>query len=110
MDIGIKVANEIIGLHSQAAATGRALAQSTRQAEFYHEENARLKVSCRASRALLVQQDDGLVRCRMHCGTFVWASRAKGVAEAAAQYSSNVTVLITCCLHCDHGVECSCTG
>jgi hypothetical protein len=44
VDIGIKVANEIIGLHSQAAATGRALAQSTRQAEYFQDENERLKV------------------------------------------------------------------
>lgn len=44
VDIGIKVANEIMGLHSQAAATGRALEESTRQAEFLQEENERLKV------------------------------------------------------------------
>lgn len=47
VDIGIKVANEIMGLHSQAAATGRALEESTRQAEFLQEENERLKVGVR---------------------------------------------------------------
>jgi hypothetical protein len=45
VDIGLKVANEIIGLHSQAAAAGRALAHSTRHAELMAEENKRLKVS-----------------------------------------------------------------
>lgn len=44
VDIGLKVANEVIGLHSQAAAAGRALAHSTRHAELMAEENKRLKV------------------------------------------------------------------
>lgn len=45
VDIGLKVANEIIGLHSQAAAAGRALAHNTRHMELVQEENAQLKVS-----------------------------------------------------------------
>ena len=44
VDIGLKVANEIIGLHSQAAAAGRALAHSTRHVELMQEENTQLKV------------------------------------------------------------------
>lgn len=44
VDIGLKVANEIMGLHSQAAAAGRALAETTRQAEMVQEDNERLKV------------------------------------------------------------------
>lgn len=42
--IGLKVANEIMGLHTQAAAAGRALAYSNRQMELLQEENQALKV------------------------------------------------------------------
>jgi len=44
VDIGLKVANEIMGLHTQAAAAGRALAYSNRQMELLQEENQALKV------------------------------------------------------------------
>jgi hypothetical protein len=49
VDIGLKVANEIIGLHSQAAAAGRALAHSTRHAELVADDNKRLKVGSTCS-------------------------------------------------------------
>jgi hypothetical protein len=64
VDIGLKVANEIIGLHSQAAAAGRALAHSTRHVELMQEENTQLKVGTALRCAVLA----GGIRCGGGCG------------------------------------------
>lgn len=70
VDIGLKVANEIIGLHSQAQAAGRALAHSTRHVELMQEENTQLKVGVKFMLCCYVWCS--AVRCSaVRCGAVV---------------------------------------